>query len=48
VVSIGFDPWHSTHMAQRLRAKGVNMLEFRATLQNFSPAILELWVSMPR
>jgi phage terminase large subunit-like protein len=30
VVSIGFDPWHSTQMAQRLRAEGVNMLEFRA------------------
>jgi phage terminase large subunit-like protein len=29
-------------MAQRLRAEGVNMLEFRATTRNYSPAILEL------
>ena len=28
-------------MAQRLRAEAVNMLEFRATTRNFSPAILE-------
>ncbi len=28
-------------MAQRLRAEGVNMLEFRATTQNLSPAINE-------
>ena len=46
VVSAGFDPWQSTQMAQRLRAEGVNMLEFRATTQNFSPAILELDAAM--
>ncbi len=33
-------------MAQRLRAEGVNMLEFRATTQNFSPAIIELDAAM--
>src|SRR4051794_1253079 len=33
-------------MAQRLRGEGVNMLEFRATTQNFSPAILELDAAM--
>ena len=33
-------------MAQRLRAEAVNMLEFRATTQNFSPAILELDAAM--
>ena len=31
-----------TQMAQRLRAEGVAAFEFRATTQNFSPAILEL------
>ena len=46
VASVGFDPWQSTQMAQRLRAEGVNMLEFRATTQNFSPAILELDAAM--
>ena len=33
-------------MARRLRAEGVNMLEFRAMTQNFSPAILELDAAM--
>src|SRR3954465_14196524 len=33
-------------MAQRLRAEGGNMLEFRAMTQNFSPAILELDAAM--
>jgi phage terminase large subunit-like protein len=46
VVSIGFDPWQSTQMAQRLRAEGLNMLEFRANTQNFSPAIIELDAAM--
>ena len=45
-MSVGFDPWQSTQMAQRLRAEGVNMLAFRATTQNFSPAILELDAAM--
>jgi phage terminase large subunit-like protein len=39
VVSVGYDPWQSTQMSQRLRAEGVPMFEFRATTQNFSPAI---------
>ena len=46
MASVGFDPWQSTQMARRLRAEGVNMLEFRATTQNFSPAILELDAAM--
>jgi len=33
-------------MAQRLRAEGVDMLEFRATTRNYSPAILELDTAM--
>ena len=33
-------------MAQRLRGEGVNVLEFRATTQNFSPAIIELDAAM--
>ncbi len=41
VVSIGYDPWHSTRLAQRLRAEGIEMVEFQATTANFSPAILE-------
>jgi phage terminase large subunit-like protein len=41
LMNVGFDPWQSRQMAQRLRAEGVNMLEFRATTQNFSLAILE-------
>jgi phage terminase large subunit-like protein len=46
VVSAAFDSWQSTHMAQRLTAEGVEMVEFRATTQNFSPAIIELDAAM--
>ena len=46
LMNVGFDPWQSRQMAQRLRAEGVNMLEFRATTQNFSPAIVELDAAM--
>jgi phage terminase large subunit-like protein len=42
VVSVGYDPWQSTQMSQRLHAEGVPMHEFRPTTQNFSPAIIEL------
>jgi hypothetical protein len=42
VVTLGCDPWQATQMAQRLRAEGVAAFEFRATTQNFSPAVLEL------
>ncbi|TDH59007.1 terminase large subunit [Dankookia rubra] len=46
VVSIGYDPCQSTQLAQRLRGEGVEMVEFRATTANFSPAILELDAAM--
>jgi phage terminase large subunit-like protein len=46
VQSIGFDPWQSTQMAQRLGAEGLQVAEFRATTQNFSPAVIELDAAM--
>jgi len=46
VASIGFDPWQSTQMAQRLGAEGLAVAEFRATTQNFSPAVIELDAAM--
>lgn len=46
VVSAGNDPWQSTQLSQRLRAEGIPMTDFRATTQNFSPAILELDAAM--
>jgi phage terminase large subunit-like protein len=46
VLSVGYDPWQSTQMSQRLRLDGVPMFEFRATTQNFSPAIIELDAAM--
>jgi phage terminase large subunit-like protein len=46
VLSVGYDPWQSTQMSQRLRAEGVPMFEFRATTQNFSPAIIEIDAAM--
>jgi phage terminase large subunit-like protein len=46
VISVGYDPWQSAQMSQRLRGEGVPMHEFRATTQNFSPAIIELDAAM--
>ena len=46
VASVGFDPWQSTQTAQRLLAEGVNMVDFRTTTQNLSPAINELDAAM--
>jgi phage terminase large subunit-like protein len=46
VVSAGYDPWQSAQISQQLRGEGVPMHEFRATTQNFSPAIIELDAAM--
>ena len=46
VVSVGTDPWQAAHLSQRLRAEGVNMLDFRTITQNLSPAIQELDAAM--
>ncbi|WP_052214223.1 terminase TerL endonuclease subunit [Belnapia sp. F-4-1] len=46
IVSVGYDPWQSTQLAQRLRAQDVEMVEFRSTTANFSPAIIELDAAM--
>jgi phage terminase large subunit-like protein len=46
VVSVGYDPWQSAQMSQRLRSDGLPMFEFRATTQNFSPAIIEMDAAM--
>ncbi len=39
VASVGYDPWQSAQMSQRLRGEGVPMYEFRATTQYFSLAL---------
>ena len=46
IISIGYDPWQSTQLAQRLRAEEIEMVEFRSTTANFSPAIIELDAAM--
>ena len=46
VQSVAYDPWASTQLAQRLRAEGVPMIEFRATTQNFSEPTKELDAAM--
>src|SRR5215211_6254659 len=46
VQSVGTDPWQAAHLSQRLRAEGVNMVDFRTTTQNLSPAINELDAAM--
>jgi phage terminase large subunit-like protein len=46
VESLGYDPWGSTQMAQRLTEQGVNCVEFRATTGNFSEPTKELDAAM--
>ena len=46
VESVGYDPWGSTQMAQRLTEQRVNCVEFRATTQNFSEPTKELDAAM--
>ena len=46
VLSVGYDPWQSAQMSQRLRAEGVPTHEFRATTQNFSPEVVDLDAAM--
>jgi phage terminase large subunit-like protein len=46
VLSVAFDPWAATHLAQRLTAEGVPMVEFRASTQNFSEPTKELDAAM--
>lgn len=42
VLSVAYDPWGSTQLAQRLGAEGVPMVEFRSNTQNFSEPTKEL------
>jgi phage terminase large subunit-like protein len=46
VESLGYDPWGSTQMAQRLQGEQINCVEFRATTANFSEATKELDAAM--
>lgn len=42
VLSLAYDPWGSTQLAQRLTAQGVPCVEFRSNTQNFSEPTKEL------
>lgn len=42
VDSIAYDPWQTTHMAQRLINDGVNMVEMAANVKNFSEPMKHL------
>ena len=39
---ITYDPWRATQLAQGLQAEGANIIEFRNTVANMSPAMYEL------
>jgi phage terminase large subunit-like protein len=39
---ITYDPWRATQMAQTLQSDGANVVEFRNTVANMSPAMYEL------
>ncbi len=42
VLSVAYDPWAATQLAQRLSAESVPVIEFRANTQNFSEPTKEL------
>lgn len=42
VIDIPYDPWQATQLAQRMTAKGLPMVEFPATVRNFSEPMKEL------
>lgn len=42
VREIAYDPWQAENMAQRLQANGASVIEYRATVQNFSAPMKEL------
>ena len=46
VLSVAYDPWAATQLAQRLSAERVPVIEFRANTQNFSEPTKELDAAM--
>ena len=46
VVTMTYDPWSATQLAQRLSAEGVPAIEFRSSKQNFSEPTKELDAAM--
>lgn len=42
VREVAFDPWQAMDLAQRLQANGAAMVEYRATVQNFSAPMKEM------
>lgn len=46
VLSVAYDPWAATQLAQRLSAEKVPVVEFRANTQNFSEPTKELDAAM--
>lgn len=41
IIDVPFDPWQATQLAQRMEANGVPMVEFPATVRNFSEPMKE-------
>lgn len=42
IVDVAFDPWQATQLAQNLQDEGLNMVEYRQTVANFSEPMKEL------
>jgi phage terminase large subunit-like protein len=40
IISGGYGPWQSRQLVQRLRSQGIEMVAFRPTMANFSPATI--------
>lgn len=42
VLSVGYDPWQAQYLAQRLQSEGLELVEYRQTVQNMSEPMKEL------
>jgi phage terminase large subunit-like protein len=47
VDEVAYDPWQATHLATQLAAKGVSVVEYRATVQTMSEPMktLDAWIT---
>jgi phage terminase large subunit-like protein len=41
IIDVPYDPWQATQLAQRLASQGIPMIEFPATVRNFSEPMKE-------
>lgn len=42
ILEIAYDPWRATEIVQRLQGEGLELVEFRQSFQNYTPALEKL------